>query len=75
MPPVQALLAGKVPLHDRDLDKTRRQTLDAAVPEDERQGQTAKTLEADMLESSSDDLTCSICLVRAALQAPHDMSV
>ena len=66
---LQALVSYKAPTEEHELDKTRRRTLDAAVPDDERQGQVAKTLEADMLESSVEDLTCPICMVLSLLLA------
>lgn len=46
---VQALLAGKVPPHNRDLDKTRQQTLDAAGPDRCDLDFTSQTLQEPMM--------------------------
>ena len=66
---VQALLAHKAvhvqqSLEATSLEPTEQLSKSSIVPEDAQASGIAQTLDADMLESSREDLTCPICMVR-----------
>ena len=66
---VQALLAHKA-AHELDgsanvAEDPEQLGRTSTAPEEAESSGQAQTLDADMLESSRDDLTCPICMVRA----------